>query len=334
MSADDRSTGGAASPGHPDRALVATTDRIAFIDVMRTIAVLRVVVYHALLWQWLTWFEAMPVMFFVSGTLVGRSLASRSWRSVVSGRVRRLALPLVVYLGFALAAQLSGLMGSTTIHIWYVWTFLGFTLISPPLVWLMRRVPLPTLVVIVAAITAATLLGPGDSGVGAAYLLAWVAGLWWADRGCPFPPVGALVAVIVVGVTVSVVAVSALVGLSLQQSPSGVGMSMAGLGAAWLSLGLLLRHQLGALAGLPRVGPAIRFMSRRLLTIYLWHIPATIVARRVVETFDVTGGVLWVVLVLALTAGLTAAATVVFGPLEDRAAASSQRARRRAVGDG
>ncbi len=323
-------THGVGGTGPPD-SVVATTDRIAFIDVMRTIAVLRVVLYHALLWQWLTWFEAMPVMFFVSGTLVGRSLAGRPWRSVVSGRVRRLALPLLVYLGFALTAQLSGLMGSTTIHLWYVWSFLGFTVISPPLVWLVRRAPVPTVVVIVAAITALTLIGPGDSGVGAAYLLAWVAGLWWADRGCPFPPLGALVAVIVVGVTVSVLAVANLVGLSLQQSPSGVGLSMAGLGAAWLSLGLIFRHQLGVLAGLPRVGPAVRFMSRRLLTIYLWHIPATIVARRVVETLDVTGGALWVVLVLALTGALTALATVVLGPLEDRAAASSRRARQRAT---
>lgn len=333
MNADEHEGRGTGpSGGHPG-ALVATTDRIAFIDVMRTIAVLRVVVYHALLWQWLTWFEAMPVMFFVSGTLVGRSLSGRSWRSVVSGRVRRLALPLAVYLGFALTAQLSGAMGATTIHLWYVWTFLGFTVISPPLVQLVRRVPVPTVVVILGAITALTLIGPGDSGVGAAYLLAWVVGLWWADRGCPFPPLGALVAVIVVGVAVSVVAVADLVGLSLQQSPSGVGLSMAGLGAAWLSLGLILRHQLGALAGLPRVGPAIRFMSRRLLTIYLWHIPATIVARRAVETVDITGGAVWVVLVLALTAALTATATIVFGPLEDRAAASSRRARERATSD-
>lgn len=320
---------GTGLPNAPAGAAIAAADRSAFIDVMRTIAVLRVVIFHALMWQWLTWFEAMPVMFFVSGTLVGRSLSGRAWRSVVTGRVLRLALPLVVYLGFAVTAQLSGLMGATTIHLWYVWTFLGFTLISTPLVWLVRRVPIPTVAIIVAVIAATTITESGDSGVGAAYLLAWVAGLWWADRGCPFPPLGALLATIAVGVTVSVVSVSMLVGISLQQSPSGVGLSMAGLGAAWLALGLIARRQLGALLEVPRVGPAIRFVSRRLLTIYLWHIPATIVARRAVEAMGVTSGALWVLAVLAATAALTGAATVVFGPLEDRAAASSRRVRAR-----
>ncbi|MEZ5239024.1 MAG: hypothetical protein R2716_08735 [Microthrixaceae bacterium] len=77
---------------------------------MRTIAVARVVVNHALPWPWLKWFESLPVMFFVSGTLVGRLHLRDSWRAVMWGRFNRLAVPTEVYLAFAAVMELTGLL--------------------------------------------------------------------------------------------------------------------------------------------------------------------------------------------------------------------------------
>ncbi len=304
------------------------TQRIAFVDVLRTIAVLRVVVNHSLLWPWLTWFEAMPVMFFVSGTLVARSLATRPWRSVLTSRFKRLALPVGVYLVFAvlMSGKALGWLGGTTIQLWYVWNFLAFTAISPLLIKLVRRFPLWTIAVIVAAIVAMSTLGPKGSAPGAAYLLFWFLGMWWAERGCPIPPRPVLAGIVVTGYVAAITSVHFLVGLSLEQSPSVVGISMAGLGAAWLSLGLIFRNQLDALIKTPHVGAFIKYLNRRLLTIYLWHVPATLVARDLADRWDLTGAA-WFAVVMLITIVLTGAATVLLGGLEDRAAKSSAKHR-------
>lgn len=302
--------------------------RIAFVDVLRTIAVARVVVNHSFLWPWLTWFEAMPVMFFVSGTLVARSLGSRPWQSVLKSRFQRLALPVGVYLVFAVVMSGKGLgwLGGTTIQLWYVWNFLLFTAISPLLIKLVRKVPLPSIVVLAALIVFMSTVGPRGSAVGAAYLMFWMLGMWWAVKGCPIPPRPVLAGIVVTGYVAAIASVHFIVGISLTQSPSVVGISMMGLGAAWLSLGLIFRNQLDALIKTPRIGAFIKYLNRRLLTIYLWHVPATLVARALADRWDLTGAV-WVLVVMVIVIVLTGAATVLLGGLEDRAAKSSAKHR-------
>jgi hypothetical protein len=305
--------------------------RLAFVDVMRTVAVGRVVVNHALPWAWMKWFESLPVMFFASGLLVGRSLATRDWKAVFVGRFKRLAMPTGLYLAFAVAMKLTGAIPGTTEHLWYVWTFLLFTALSGVFLRMIRWSRVATLSIVAVLVVAAT-LGPDTYlpwGVSGAYLLAWLAGMIWAEDGCRLPPRRILVTTAVVGFAVSVAAVALLLQLDLLTSPSKLGISMAGLGAAWLSVGLLLKDQLEALMDMRGVGPFIRYLNKRLLTIYLWHLPATILGRQWADDLGLSP-VPNALFVLAVTFVLTGLATVALGGLEDRASASSKRVKARA----
>ncbi|MFE3493630.1 acyltransferase [Streptomyces sp. NPDC059175] len=91
-----------AAPKRPGR------DR--YLDLLRSIALVRVVVYHIFGWAWLTvLFPSMGVMFALAGSLMARSL-SRPALSVIRGRVRRLlppmwafsaaVLPVIFYFGW------------------------------------------------------------------------------------------------------------------------------------------------------------------------------------------------------------------------------------------
>src|SRR5690349_17103382 len=76
-------------PGGPDRLL----------DVIRAVAIVRVVLWHTWSWWWLTWVPAMPAMFFTTGALLDRSVERRGWARTVAQRSRRLFLPYWVYGG-------------------------------------------------------------------------------------------------------------------------------------------------------------------------------------------------------------------------------------------
>jgi peptidoglycan/LPS O-acetylase OafA/YrhL len=68
--------------------------RDRYLDLLRSIALVRVVVYHLFGWAWLTvLFPSMGVMFALAGSLMARSL-SRPAASVIRGRLRRLLPPL------------------------------------------------------------------------------------------------------------------------------------------------------------------------------------------------------------------------------------------------
>lgn len=68
--------------------------RDRYLDLLRAIALVRVVVYHLFGWAWLSvLFPSMGVMFALAGSLMARSL-SRPAMSVIRGRIRRLLPPL------------------------------------------------------------------------------------------------------------------------------------------------------------------------------------------------------------------------------------------------
>ncbi|MFF5155439.1 acyltransferase [Streptomyces sp. NPDC000348] len=85
----------APAPGKPGR------DR--YLDLLRSIALVRVVVYHLFGWAWLTVvFPSMGVMFALAGSLMARSL-KRPALGVIRGRVRRLLPPLWAFSAVVLA---------------------------------------------------------------------------------------------------------------------------------------------------------------------------------------------------------------------------------------
>ncbi|WP_251142047.1 acyltransferase [Streptomyces sp. McG2] len=77
--------------------------RDRYLDLLRSIALVRVVLYHIFGWAWLTvLFPSMGVMFALAGSLMARSLA-RPAAGVIKSRVRRLLPPMWVFGALMLA---------------------------------------------------------------------------------------------------------------------------------------------------------------------------------------------------------------------------------------
>jgi peptidoglycan/LPS O-acetylase OafA/YrhL len=82
--------------------------RDRYLDLLRSIALVRVVVYHLFGWGWLSvLFPSMGVMFALAGSLMARSL-SRPAASVIRGRVRRLLPPLWAFSAVVLVMMFAG----------------------------------------------------------------------------------------------------------------------------------------------------------------------------------------------------------------------------------
>ena len=82
--------------------------RDRYLDLLRSIALVRVVVYHLFGWAWLTvLFPSMGVMFALAGSLMARSL-NRPALGVIRGRVRRLLPPLWAFSAVALTLMFAG----------------------------------------------------------------------------------------------------------------------------------------------------------------------------------------------------------------------------------
>ncbi len=150
--------------------------RDRYIDTLRAVALVRVVVSHALGWVWLPYiFPSMGIMFALGGSLVASSLdrAQGNYWSVIHRRWRRL-LPPVWVLGAILVPLMlihqwryNELDGSAPLSwqtllfwifpisdppgsswaisyvdpLWYVRAYLWFTLLSGALLWAFRRWP-------------------------------------------------------------------------------------------------------------------------------------------------------------------------------------------------
>ncbi|MEU4086347.1 acyltransferase family protein [Streptomyces aureus] len=88
------------APGRPGR------DR--YLDLLRSLALVRVVFYHLFGWGWLTVvFPSMGVMFALAGSLMARSL-SRPPLGVIRGRLRRLLPPFWAFGAVALTMMFLG----------------------------------------------------------------------------------------------------------------------------------------------------------------------------------------------------------------------------------
>ncbi len=101
------------APGEPTAAeprspQATKPGRARYLDLLRTIALVRVVVYHLFGWAWLTvLFPSMGVMFALAGSLMARSL-KRPALGVIRGRIRRLLPPLWAFSAVALALMFLG----------------------------------------------------------------------------------------------------------------------------------------------------------------------------------------------------------------------------------
>ncbi len=107
----------------------ARAPRSIYLDALRAVALARVVTYHVVGADWLTAFTAMPLMFFIAGSLYAGSLERRAARSVIGDRYRRILVPYWGYIAAMIA--LWGALGVLSELDAWNWVGLVFPVLSP-----------------------------------------------------------------------------------------------------------------------------------------------------------------------------------------------------------
>ncbi len=331
----------------PQGATVSRRQRSIYLDALRAVALCRVVVFHAFSAQWITLFTAMPMMFFIAGSLYAASLERRRSLLVIRDRYRRILFPYWLYIAIMIGLWASlGVLGEITpfnwvgilfpvlspggpqgpgldtpleltwIALWYLQFHLILSLVGP---WLRRAQQRHATAM---WITLGTLFGLSIvAGIGLAvvvfYVACWVLGYHQHDGHLEtvvqrrWPPI---------------VAVTGPLGLVLflafegSVEWSGVALRLASVGAAllgvfWLTLAMGLRPRLEPLLHGFRTRSTVHWFSQRSLTIYMWHLVAiyAAVTLELPGTSSPAG-------VLAWTIVLTVAVVPVVGWAEDIAA--------------
>ncbi|SIN13986.1 acyltransferase family protein [Micromonospora cremea] len=320
--------------------------RNRYLDLLRFLAIVRVVVYHVTGWATLTLvFPAMSVMFALAGSLMAASLA-RSGPAAVGRRLRRLLPSLwVLAVIFVPAMLLTGLPASSRLllwlfpiadppanHwgalalsvIWYLRDYLWFVLASPVAFWLFRRAPLPTLLapyLLLVAIEAGIYPAPPVLREFGLYFGAWLLG---------FAHHAGMLRRLAGRVLYPVALTLALAGgawIISHPGPRGYDLNDNHLGNALWSAAFILIVLGRAPAGIAWLGRSrladrvVTVVNRRALTVYLWHMPFVVALTPLVDVVgwshqDPLGLAVRVLLVFALV-GLV---TLAVGWVEDVAA--------------
>ena len=226
-------TGIAGSPAPSGASVVSglsTTSRLPvqgahvrnrYIDVLRSVALTRVVLFHLFGWAWLPLlFPSMGVMFAFAGSLMAGSLdrSTTGAGPVVRKRLRRLlpplwamgviVVPIMIFAGWTSATEdaqalgphvLAWILPVTTprgsdlgaewaVPLWYIRTYMWLMLISAGMLWLWRHWPrammvLPFVVLLLEAGQILSLDGEFADGVlsVATYAACWMIGFYHHD---------------------------------------------------------------------------------------------------------------------------------------------------------
>ena len=290
--------------------------RDGFLDVLRAIALTRVIVWHTFGIAFLSWIVAtMPIMFFVAGTLLYRSLDGRDPVVVLRKRLRRLLVPFWFFGATVLAAvsfvhmtnpssatqlragQLfawifplvnptasSWEAGWASAPLWYLRCYLWILLLSPLLLkgWKRfgyRLLVFPAVVTVLVQIVADRIApGPND--------LIWILGdlslysifvlLGFANAQGRFDAMKQRDLL----EWAFVGAAGAAVAWRVFPSADGVANhsypTLLWLGIAWLAAITMLRPWLSQAPDVPVVGTVVRWMTARAMSVYLWHSPVIV----------------------------------------------------------
>ncbi|MDG4756564.1 acyltransferase [Micromonospora sp. WMMD710] len=321
--------------------------RNRYLDLLRFLAIVRVVVYHVTGWATLTLvFPAMSVMFALAGSLMAASL-TRSGPAAVGRRLRRLLPSLWVLAAVFVPAMLfSGLAWSPRVLlwlfpiadppannwgalalsiIWYLRDYLWFVLASPIAFWLFRKAPLPTVVapyLLLVAIEVGIYQAPPpvlrEFGL---YFGAWLLG-FAHHAGMLRRLAGRVVYPLALAL-----ATAGGAWIVAHPGPRGYDLNDNHLGnALWSAAFILivLGRAPAGIAWLERSRLADRtvtVVNRRALTVYLWHMPFVVALTPLVDVVgwshqDPLGLAIRVLLVFALVGVVT----LVVGWVEDVAA--------------
>ncbi|MFF7989031.1 acyltransferase [Kitasatospora xanthocidica] len=333
-----------------------TAIRDRYIDTIRALAIVRVIVYHALNLGWLTIvFPSMGIMFALAGSLMAASM-DKSGLVTVGRRLRRL-LPSMWVLG-AVAVSIMLVHGWTADDqtaptdprmllwilplnsppasdwgqefvgvLWYISTYLWFVLLSPVLLPLFRRFPvvmlaLPFLLVYLFSLNS---YGMSDEITGpitdlCSYLACWLLGFAHHDG-----TLRKLKWRLVVPVAVAALMVGGWLAW-LNRANSNLDLTADPMANCYWSFGfvlLLLRWQpsMSSPSRVPLLDRVVSLLNARAVTIYLWHNPGIFFAGLLLAQVELdTAPVGHDVLLLLGTLLWTAAAVLLFGWVEDLAA--------------
>ena len=314
--------------------------RNRYLDLLRAVATVRVVIYHITGWAAFTVvLPAMSVMFALAGSLMAASL-DRSGVWAVERRIRRLLPSLWVIALIAVSAMLltgtsawssllllwgfpiatpeaTGWWVQALGHTWYLRDFLWMVLLSPLVLPLYRRFPLATVVTPYLALGGITLAGltvpPVAQGL-ALYGGAWLLG--FAHHDGHLERLGRRRLLGIAGA----LAVAAAAWVATHPGPRGWDLNDIPLGNALWSAAFIL-VVLGCVRPVVRDNRVLTVLNARALTIYLWHVPVVVAVTQWGERhgLPLTGfaGIAWrTVAVFVLLAVLIA----MFGWVEDVAA--------------
>lgn len=273
--------------------------RNRYLDLLRSLAIIRVVVYHVTGLAALTLvFPAMSVMFALAGSLMAASL-DRFGPVAVFRRLRRLLPSLWVLAAVFVPAMLLG--GGLPVNwrlvywllpvvdppvngwgaialsvIWYLRDYLWFVLVSPLALWLFRRAQLPTL------LTPYLLLVILELGYQEVPIVLRDFGLYFGPWLLGFAHHDDKLRQLSRRVLVPVVLGLALTGaiwIFTHQGPRGYDLNDIRIGnALWSAAFILvvLRFAPSQAAWVDKtgwVGRLVTLLNRRALTVYLWHMP-------------------------------------------------------------
>ena len=337
-------------PTKPER-----PQRNRYIDTLRAAAIVRVVVYHAFGWAWLTLaLPAMGVMFALAGSLMAGSLAAHGPRHAITSRIRRLlpalwlygavAIPLMMAHPWSIAdrdhpwrlAQLlfwivpiSDPPGSSWGEplwevLWYLRAYLLFVLASPLLYVLYRRLAWVVVLAPLAGVAALELTqfrlpDPADGIMWdfVTYCACWVAGFAYRDGRLARIPRALHLGV--------VTALAASGGCWLYTHPAVDRFDLNEVPVArtlWsLAFVLLVLRWRPGTAWLDRVrwlSAAVRVINARAVTIYLWHYPLITLAVMVMTFLAVPwDSPEYLALMLLVEVAFVVVAVMAFGWVED-----------------
>lgn len=313
----------------------------ALLDLIRSVAIIRVVLWHTWSWAWLSWIPAMPAMFFTTGALLEGSLERRGWAATLAARARRLLIPYWAYAAACWVVMIAGgwrpdgvaaltwllplgdPVGSASfpglwIPLWYIRAYVWFVLGGAALRWLHRRLGWSS-VLVAAAVGVGVFWWartghPVSAAIGdaAAYAPFVLAGMLYSARG-RLPAPRYLLALGAMGVVASVSVWQRLGpsdGVVNRSYLLTMTVGLAGVALVLGAAGPLLRWSRAA-------SPLIRSVNSRALTIYLWQGFGLVAAQRLVGDVDTW----WQpVAAIGVVASVIAGSVVAFGWLEDVAA--------------
>jgi peptidoglycan/LPS O-acetylase OafA/YrhL len=316
-----------------------TSVRNLYIDTLRAAALVRVVVFHTVPLAWLTViFPAMGAMFALAGSLMAQTLDRSGTKAGIRGRLLRLLPVLWVYGASAVSVMLlHGWSASDerpfdpkellfwvfpavdppanewgheyfAAELWYLRTYLWLVLLSPLLLPLFRHWPVPTLLAPFIVVLAADRgYFDNQSPVGTAcYEVATWAPCWLLGFAHRDGLLRRLSPTAVAAISVSAAGLAALWFFTQTEPERSFDLNNVPITNVLWSIALLvvlLRWE-PRLDWLARRRPLYRLVgviNARAVTIYLWHMPAVLIAGLVLEPLDLDSPLLSVCAVGIIT---------------------------------